>query len=87
MRSAALSLYRQMLREGKHFKDYNFREYILRRVRTQFHKKQNMKDPEEIAELVRKGQDSLEVIRRQRMIDNMYSKGANIMEKIQFHPR
>eukprot|EP00470_Lotharella_oceanica_P002297 CAMPEP_0170179194 /NCGR_PEP_ID=MMETSP0040_2-20121228/16638_1 /TAXON_ID=641309 /ORGANISM="Lotharella oceanica, Strain CCMP622" /LENGTH=46 /DNA_ID= /DNA_START= /DNA_END= /DNA_ORIENTATION= len=46
-----------------------------------------MQDPDKIAELVKKGQESLEVIRRQRMIDNMYSKGANIMEKIQFHPR
>ncbi|GAB5365297.1 hypothetical protein AAMO2058_001045500 [Amorphochlora amoebiformis] len=85
-RTASLKLYRNMMREAKHFKDYNFREYILRRVRTQFHRKMNVKDPQEAELLVQKGEETLGIIRRQKTIDNLYSSGGSVMEKIQFHP-
>mmetsp|Transcript_18963 Transcript_18963/g.33919 ORF Transcript_18963/g.33919 Transcript_18963/m.33919 type:complete len:90 (+) Transcript_18963:113-382(+) len=86
MRSATLSLYRNMLRQANQYKDYNFRLYILRRVRDQFKSRKNVASPEETASLLAKGRETLEVIQRQRTIDNMYSRGANVMEKIQMHP-
>mmetsp|Transcript_2303 Transcript_2303/g.3287 ORF Transcript_2303/g.3287 Transcript_2303/m.3287 type:complete len:92 (+) Transcript_2303:38-313(+) len=87
MRSSVLRLYRQMLFEGSKYHDYNFRSYVLRRVRDQFHRRMKEDDPALIADYLKKGTESLNIIKRQRMLDNMYSNGANVMEKIAFHPR
>eukprot|EP00466_Bigelowiella_natans_P009504 jgi/Bigna1/49904/estExt_Genewise1.C_600057 len=86
MRPTVLRLYRNMLRQGKQYKDYNFREYILRRVRDQFRARRDLTDAEDIQHHLNKGRDTLELIQRQKMLDNMYNRGENIMEKIQCHP-
>eukprot|EP00467_Chlorarachnion_reptans_P006448 CAMPEP_0114514928 /NCGR_PEP_ID=MMETSP0109-20121206/16432_1 /TAXON_ID=29199 /ORGANISM="Chlorarachnion reptans, Strain CCCM449" /LENGTH=86 /DNA_ID=CAMNT_0001695035 /DNA_START=182 /DNA_END=442 /DNA_ORIENTATION=+ len=86
MRLVVLSLYRNMLRQAKQYKDYNFREYILRRVRTSFKNRKDETDPQIVEQYVRKARETLDMIQRQRVVDNMYTRGENIMEKIQMHP-
>ena len=44
---------------------YLIREYFLRRVRDEFRQNQNVQDSSEIAVLLKHGQKSLEMIRRQ----------------------
>ena len=42
MTQATISLFRRMMREARHFNDYNFRAYAIRRVRTGFEKNRNL---------------------------------------------
>lgn len=40
-------------------------EYFLRRVRDEFHQNRNIQDSSKIAELLKRGQKNLEILRRQ----------------------
>jgi hypothetical protein len=40
-------------------------EYFLRRVREEFHQNRNIQDSSKIADLLKHGQENLEIIRRQ----------------------
>uniref|UniRef100_A0A8C4QW41 Si:ch211-152c8.4 n=1 Tax=Eptatretus burgeri TaxID=7764 RepID=A0A8C4QW41_EPTBU len=60
-----LTLYRALLREGRKFPSYNYREYAVRRVRDAFREHAGETDPDEIHKLLQKAEDSLEVLRRQ----------------------
>ena len=42
MKQVTISLFRRMMREARHFNDYNFRAYAIRRVRTGFEKNRNL---------------------------------------------
>ncbi|CAF0942809.1 unnamed protein product [Adineta steineri] len=69
----AIILYRQLLRECHKFSLYNYRDYFLRRVREEFHQNRNIKDSSKTAELLKRGQENLELIRRQVIIGNLYT--------------
>jgi hypothetical protein len=47
-RIPALTLYRQLLKEGRKFKIYNFREYAMRRIRAEFRENKDISDPAKI---------------------------------------
>jgi hypothetical protein len=47
-RAEILDLFKKMIRAGRGYQDYNFREYILRRTRDDFHRYQNLSDQLEI---------------------------------------
>ncbi|XP_006864196.1 PREDICTED: LYR motif-containing protein 4 [Chrysochloris asiatica] len=79
-RGQVLDLYRAMLRESKHFNNYNYRTYAIRRIRDAFRENKNVKDPVEIQTLVNKAKRDLEIIRRQVHISQLYSTDKLVIE-------
>ncbi|KAK3383571.1 hypothetical protein B0T24DRAFT_54226 [Lasiosphaeria ovina] len=59
----ALSLYRQLLRQGNQFAAYNFREYAKRRTRDAFRENKNVNDPRRVQELLQKGLKDLQMLK------------------------
>lgn len=67
-----LSLYRSILKTGFGFKDYNFQKYIIRRTIQEFHRNQFLKTSEEIQKFYKNGLDELEMLKRQKIVQNLY---------------
>ncbi|XP_019629821.1 PREDICTED: LYR motif-containing protein 4-like isoform X1 [Branchiostoma belcheri] len=80
-RSVVLSLYKKILRESKNFSSYNFRMYALRRTRDGFRANKDVTDPAKIQELIKQAEDSLQVIKRQVVIGQLYSTDKLVIEK------
>lgn len=76
-----LQLYRQMLRVGKSFSSYNYRMYATRRIKDAFKENKNITDPEKIKSLIMKAQDSLEIMKRQVFLGQMYRHSKLVIEK------
>mmetsp|Transcript_1819 Transcript_1819/g.2341 ORF Transcript_1819/g.2341 Transcript_1819/m.2341 type:complete len:116 (+) Transcript_1819:218-565(+) len=81
-RAAVLSLYKDLLRAGNGFSDYNLRSYINRRVKTDFRKNQSISSDEKIAELYEFGQDQLQMAKRQAVISQLYKGQTSVMENL-----
>ncbi|XP_041376509.1 LYR motif-containing protein 4-like [Gigantopelta aegis] len=79
-RSEVLSLYRLLLRAGRQFTDYNYRNYALRRARDAFHENKTVADKQKIQDLVNEAKKNLEIIKRQVIIGQMYGHGKLIIE-------
>ncbi|KAI0996338.1 hypothetical protein K3495_g11842 [Podosphaera aphanis] len=75
------SLYRHLLRQGKQFASYNFREYAIRRARDSFRENQDVSEPEKIRELLQKGLKELQVLKRQTVISQFYQLDQLVVEK------
>lgn len=73
-----LRLYREMLRSAKHFTNYNFREYAMRRVREEFRIVRS--NDTESAKAYESGLQQLAMLRRQSTISSMYPQGKHAME-------
>ncbi|KAI8337488.1 hypothetical protein BC941DRAFT_425374 [Chlamydoabsidia padenii] len=86
-RSQALSLYRDLLRHGNKFSSYNFRAYAVRRSKDAFRAHQNETDPNVINQLLKKGQDDLQVVKRQAAISNLYTTGEHLVIEGNVKPR
>ncbi|XP_066290481.1 LYR motif-containing protein 4-like [Branchiostoma lanceolatum] len=80
-RSVVLSLYKKILRESKTFSSYNFRMYALRRTRDGFRANKDVTDPAKIQELIKQAEESLQVIKRQVVIGQLYSTEKLVIEK------
>lgn len=80
-RSEVLQLYRQMLRIGRSFTSYNYRMYATRRIRDAFRENRDISDPDVIKSLMKKGQDSLEMMKRQVSLGQMYTHTKLVIEK------
>jgi LYR motif-containing protein 4 len=81
---AVLRLFREMLREGSRFKNYNFREYSKRRIRSEFEENKKETDPTKIQAAYEKGKRELESLKRQVSVNNLYARAAPlVVEKIQ----
>lgn len=76
-----LQLYRQMLRVGKSFTSYNYRMYATRRIRDAFRENKDISDPEKIKALVKKAESSLEIMKRQVSLGQMYRHEKLVIEK------
>jgi len=88
LRVQVLNLYKQMLKEAHRFKNYNFREYSVRRVREEFRENRLEKDPQKINQMMEKGKQNLDVLKRQTVINAMYDKSPLIVEvKDKLKPR
>ncbi|KAF2861510.1 iron-sulfur cluster biosynthesis protein Isd11, partial [Piedraia hortae CBS 480.64] len=72
------SLYRSLLRQGRQFANYNFREYALRRTRDAFREPRNGAD--EIRETMAKGEKDLQMMRRQTIISQFYQLDRLVVE-------
>ncbi|XP_043835302.1 LYR motif-containing protein 4 isoform X2 [Dromiciops gliroides] len=79
-RAQVLDLYRVMLRESRKFTSYNYRTYAIRRIREAFRENKNVKDPAQIQILVNKAKRSLEIIRRQTHISELYEADKLVIE-------
>lgn len=79
-RPIALKLYRSLLKEGRKWKAYNYREYILRSTKDSFRRFRNETDPVKIGQLLDKGAKDLEVVTRQGIIQNAYTKDKIVLE-------
>ncbi|XP_014606016.1 PREDICTED: protein bcn92-like [Polistes canadensis] len=79
-RNQILNLYRNLIRESKKWNTYNFRMYALRKVRHEFQQNKTLQDKIEIEQFYQKGQEALEVIKRQVIIGNLYSTRPLIIE-------
>lgn len=79
-RSAVLSLYRNLIRTGSRFSQYGFREYAQRRTRDAFREHQNETNPQKLQELVNRGVNELQMMRRQTVISQMYNIDKLVVE-------
>jgi hypothetical protein len=79
-RTAILSLYRNLLRTGGHFSQYGFREYAKRRTRDAFREHRNETDQQRIQDLVNRGINELQVMKRQTAIGQMYNIDKLVVE-------
>jgi LYR motif-containing protein 4 len=79
-RTTVLSLYRNLLRTGGHFSQYGFREYARRRTRDAFREHRAETDPQRIQDLVSKGINELEMMKRQTVIGQMYNMDKLVVE-------
>ncbi|KAK6068937.1 iron-sulfur cluster biosynthesis protein isd11 (complex 1 protein) [Seiridium cupressi] len=76
----ARSLYRQLLRQGSQFGEYNFREYARRRTRDAFREHERAEDPREIQELLQKGLKELAMMKRQTTVSQFYQLDRLVVE-------
>lgn len=55
--------------------------YAIRRIKDAFRENKNISDPEKIRSLVKKGQDSLNMMERQVSLGQMYRHAKLVVEK------
>lgn len=77
----ALSLYRNLLRQGSKLASYNFREYALRRTRDAFRENQSVAEPRDVQNLLQRGHKELNVLKRQATISQMYAAERIVVEQ------
>jgi len=68
-----LTLYRNMLKCGKNFPNYNIREYINRRVKDEFRQNKYL-DKEALDNVLNEAKVNLETMKRQSIIYSLYHK-------------
>lgn len=81
-RTQVLGLYRRLLREASHIDNYNFRSHAMRKVRVEFRQNSGLSGVA-LEQKFGWGTEQLEVIRRQRVVSQLYPEGANISESSQ----
>ncbi|XP_032665941.1 LYR motif-containing protein 4 [Odontomachus brunneus] len=81
-RHMILSLYRNLIRESKKWSSYNYRMYALRKVRHEFKESKTLQDEEKIKQCYAKGQETLNLIKRQVILSNLYGTRPLIIETL-----
>ncbi|KAK8073858.1 hypothetical protein PG994_004757 [Apiospora phragmitis] len=76
----ARSLYRSLLRQGRQFQAYNFREYARRRTVDAFHENKSVADPREVQELMQKGLKELQMLKRQTVVSQFFQFDRLVVE-------
>jgi LYR motif-containing protein 4 len=64
-----LKLYKNLLKNSKKFVDYNVKDYSIRKIKYEFENNKNEKNPEKINQFLKNGEKSLELIKRQGIIN------------------
>ncbi|KAF6835495.1 complex 1 protein [Colletotrichum musicola] len=72
--------YRQLLRQGDQFAAYNFREYAKRRTRDAFRENRNVEDPRRVQELIQKGLNDLQILKRQTVVSQFFQFDRLVVE-------
>ncbi|KAK0088026.1 hypothetical protein PV325_013431 [Microctonus aethiopoides] len=75
-----LSLYRNLLKESKKWSLYNYREYALRKVKYEFRQNKTLTDSESIAKCYEKGLETLEMLKRQVILGDLYGTRPLVIE-------
>lgn len=81
-RPEILSLYRQIIKNSRKFTNYNFREYFLRRSRSEFKRNMHLNDPSQISDLFTKAKNELAVLKRQAIISQLYTFDKTVIEPL-----
>lgn len=76
-----LSLYRKLLRHGNLFHSFNYRLYAVRKVRDSFKEKKLLTDPPKIEQEYNQGLQSLQMLKRQTSISQMYTAPKLVVEE------
>ncbi|CCC70362.1 hypothetical protein NCAS_0E02920 [Naumovozyma castellii] len=79
-RLQVLSLYKQFIRNSNQFNNFNFREYFLRISREKFKENAPIQDKEKVAKLYEAAQRDLGVLKRQKLISQMYTFDKLVVE-------
>mmetsp|Transcript_5966 Transcript_5966/g.14464 ORF Transcript_5966/g.14464 Transcript_5966/m.14464 type:complete len:86 (+) Transcript_5966:114-371(+) len=79
MTQPTISLFRNMMRQARHFNDYNFRKYAMRRVRGGFEKNRHLEGDAAQAAL-NEGKEQMAVLTRQSTISRLYPSAQSVME-------
>mmetsp|Transcript_22807 Transcript_22807/g.54031 ORF Transcript_22807/g.54031 Transcript_22807/m.54031 type:complete len:86 (+) Transcript_22807:140-397(+) len=79
MTQPTISLFRRMMREARHFNDYNFRAYAIRRVRGGF-EKNRMLEGDAAQAALQEGHNQLSALTRQSIISRLYPSAQSVME-------
>lgn len=69
-----MRLYKEIIQESSKFKSYYYRNYFIRKIKTEFDK-----DIQDEA-LLLKSREMLDMLRRQTVIDNLYHKSKLVIE-------
>ncbi|KAL3892965.1 MAG: hypothetical protein SGPRY_014607, partial [Prymnesium sp.] len=77
----AISLYRQLLRAGGEFSNYNFRQYALRVAREDFRKGAAVTEPRAAQKLYESGLEQLAMLRRQATMSRLFPLKKHAMEE------
>ncbi|XP_077298166.1 LYR motif-containing protein bcn92 [Arctopsyche grandis] len=76
-----LAMYRSLMKEARTLPAYNFRMYALRRIRDAFKDNKSIGDQGEINKQLELAEESLNLIKRQAQIGQLYSTDKLIIEK------
>nr|ACO11004.1 LYR motif-containing protein 4 [Caligus rogercresseyi] len=71
-----LGLYKQILREGEKFVDYNFRAFAIRRSKDAFSSNKHLKDELEISSKIQEAKDGIALIQRQSTVSQLFGSAA-----------
>jgi len=80
-RRSVLNLYRNLLREGGKFQNYNFRQYALRKIRDSFHQHKYETETAKITEFMACAEEGLQLVKRQVSIGKLYSDEPIAVER------
>jgi hypothetical protein len=78
-RSAVLSLLRSFIRNANKFGNYNFREHAKRRAIGGFRLNKDL-SKELAADHFFRAQEQLEVVKRQAIVNSLYSEGVSVVQ-------
>ncbi|XP_043462484.1 LYR motif-containing protein 4 [Leptopilina heterotoma] len=84
-RETVLKLYRNLLKESKNWNSYNYRMYALRKIRHEFQENKTITDTEKLNDCFNHGLKSLEIIKRQVAIGNLYLTRPLVIETQHHH--
>jgi len=73
-----LKLYKSLLSEASKFPDFNFRNYFLRRIKDGFYEGKELKNPEEIQKSMDRAKISLDMLKRQAAISQMFDPNTKM---------
>lgn len=76
-----MGLYKQIIKNANRFNDYNFKQYFLRKARTEF-KANKDADASKIEALLMDAQKDLGVLKRQSIISQMYTFDKLVVEPL-----
>lgn len=79
-----LRLYKNLLLSAAKFDNYNFREYLLRKVKDSFHVNKNLSGDAATA-AYNDGINNLAVLKRQLKISQMYTFEKVVVEPLEKH--
>ncbi|KAF4549329.1 ISD11-like protein [Elsinoe fawcettii] len=80
MSSATAYEYRSLLRTGRQFANYNFREYAKRRTRDAFREYATVSDERKVQELMQKGIKELQMMKRQTVVSQFFQLDRLVVE-------
>ncbi|KAH9503498.1 LYR motif-containing protein 4 [Bulinus truncatus] len=79
-KSKILSLYKQLMKEGKKMTDYNFRMYAIRRTRDAFKENKQINDSAQVQLLVQKASKNLGILKRQAVLSQLFGSSKLVIE-------